>query len=192
MQSLCVYTGSSPGARPAYADAARALAGEIARRHITLVYGGGHVGLMGVAADAALAAGGRVVGVIPADIAEREVEHRGLTELLVVDSMHERKRAMASRSDGMIALPGGLGTLEELFEVWTWNQLGFHRKPVGLLNVGGYYDGLLAFLDSMVEERFVRREHRDMLLVDRDPVRLLDRMANFDPPTVDKWVDKTL
>lgn len=190
MKSICLYTGASPGARDEYRLAAEAVAGEIARRGMTLVYGGGHVGLMGAAADAALAAGGEVVGVIPADIADREIEHRGLSELLVVDSMHERKMAMLKRADGMIALPGGLGTMEELFEVWTWNQLGFHQKPVGLLNVAGYYDHLLRFLDHMVEQRFVKDSHRDLLLVDEDYEALLDRMGAFEPPVVDKWLDR--
>lgn len=179
MQSICVYTGANPGNRPAYAEAAQALARELAGRGITLVYGGGHVGLMGVSADAALAAGGRVVGVIPADIAEREKRHDGVTELHVVENMHERKMTMTKASDGMVALPGGLGTMEELFEVWTWNQLGFHRKPVGLLNVEGYYDSLLAFLDNAVAEGFVRQQHRDLLLVETCPVALVDRMQAF-------------
>lgn len=190
MKSICLYTGASPGARDEYRIAAEAVATEIARRGMTLVYGGGHVGLMGAAADAALAAGGQVVGVIPADIADREIEHRGLSELLVVDSMHERKMAMLKRADGMIALPGGLGTMEELFEVWTWNQLGFHQKPVGLLNVAGYYDHLLRFIDHMVEQRFVKESHRDLLLVDEDYKALLDRMGAFEPPVVDKWLDR--
>lgn len=190
MQAICLYTGSSPGARPAYRSAAESLARELARRGITLVYGGGHVGLMGVAADAALAQGGKVIGVIPADIADMEVEHTGLTELLVVNSMHERKMKMFSLADAMIAMPGGLGTMEELFEVWTWNQLGFHRKPLGLLNVDGYYDHLLAFLDHAVAERFVRPEHRDLLLVDSDPPRLLERLLAFEPAAVGKWLDR--
>lgn len=189
MKSVCLYTGASPGARDEYRTAAKDVASEIARRGMTLVYGGGHVGLMGAAADAALSAGGKVVGVIPADIADREIEHRGLTELLVVDSMHERKMAMLKRADGMVALPGGLGTMEELFEVWTWNQLGFHQKPVGLLNVAGYYDHLLRFLDHMVDQRFVKDVHRELLLVDDDYNTLLDRMEAFEPPVVDKWLD---
>ncbi len=179
MESICVYTGASPGVRPSYAEAARKLATELAVRGITMVYGGGHVGLMGVAADAALQAGGRVIGVIPQDIADRENQHLGLTELYVVDHMHERKMTMTRLSAGMIALPGGLGTMEELFEVWTWNQLGFHRKPVGLLNIDGYYDGLLAFLDNMVAEGFVREQHRDLLLVETEPAPLLERMRDF-------------
>ena len=189
MKAICLYTGSSPGARPAYRSAAESLARELARRGITLVYGGGHVGLMGAAADAALAQGGQVIGVIPGDIADMEVEHTGLTELLVVNSMHERKMKMFSLVDAMIAMPGGLGTLEELFEVWTWNQLGFHCKPLGLLNIDGYYDKLLAFLDHAVAERFVRHEHRDLLLVDTDPHALLERLLAFEPVRIDKWQD---
>jgi uncharacterized protein (TIGR00730 family) len=189
MDVICVFTGSSPGAREDYRDAAVSLAQALVSRDITLVYGGGHVGLMGAAADAALAAGGEVIGVIPSDIADREVEHTGLTELHVVASMHERKMKMFKLSDGMIAMPGGLGTLEELFEVWTWNQLGFHAKPLGLLNVGGYFDHLLKFLDHMVAQRFVKQVHRDLLLEDTDPVRLLDRMAAYQPDAGDKWLD---
>ena len=170
--------------------ARKALASELVNRGITLVYGGGHVGLMGAAADAALAAGGNVVGVIPADIADREVEHHGLTELHVVGSMHERKMKMFSLSDAMIALPGGLGTLEELFEVWTWNQLGFHSKPVGLLNVAGYYDHLLEFLDHMVAQRFVHPAHRDLLQVGSDVTGLLERLLAYQPVVVDKWLDQ--
>ena len=190
MQAICLYTGSSPGAKPAYRAAAEALASELAGRGITLVYGGGHVGLMGAAADAALAAGGGVVGVIPADIADKEVEHHGLTELHVVGSMHERKMKMFSLSDAMIALPGGLGTMEELFEVWTWNQLGFHNKPVGLLNVAGYYDHLLAFLDNMVDQRFVHPAHRALLQVGSDVPDLLERLLDYQPVAVDKWLDQ--
>jgi len=181
MNAICVFTGSRVGARQDYREAAASLAEEIAARNITLVYGGGNIGLMGVSADAALAAGGSVIGVIPEDIADKEVEHPGLTELHVVASMHERKMKMFKLSDGMIAMPGGLGTLEELFEVWTWNQLGFHAKPVGLLNVGGYYDHLLAFLDHMVDQGFVQQVHRDLLLEDADPSRLLDRMSACQP-----------
>ena len=190
MRAICLYTGSSPGTDPAYREAAEALASELAKRGVTLVYGGGHVGLMGAAADAALAAGGSVVGVIPADIAEKEVEHHGLTELQVVGSMHERKMKMFSLSDAMIALPGGLGTMEELFEVWTWNQLGFHTKPVGLLNVAGYYDHLLAFLDHMVDQRFVHPAHRQLLQVGSDVEQLLDQLIAYQPVSVDKWLDQ--
>ena len=189
MKSVCIYLGSSPGARPEYESVVRQLATTIANRGMTLVYGGGNVGLMGVAANAALEAGGKVIGVIPADIADKEVGHHGLTELQVVDSMHERKMRMARLADGIIALPGGLGTLEELFEMLTWSQLGFHSMPIGLVNVAGYFDLLLAFLDNMVEERFVKEIHRDLLLTDSDPDSLLDRMIAYQPPVVDKWLD---
>jgi uncharacterized protein (TIGR00730 family) len=189
MNSVCLYLGSSSGARPEYEAVVRQLATIIAQRGMTLVYGGGNVGLMGIAANTALAAGGKVIGVIPSDIAEKEVEHSGLTELQVVDSMHERKMRMAKLADGIIALPGGLGTLEELFEMLTWSQLGFHRKPVGLVNVAGYYDLLLEFLDQMVEERFVKQVHRDLLLTDSDPEVLLDRLIDYQPPVADKWLD---
>ena len=161
----------------------------LANAGVTLVYGGGHVGLMGEAADAALAAGGEVIGIIPRDIAEKEVQHHGLTELQVVDSMHHRKMAMFERSDAMSAMPGGLGTMEELFEVWTWNQLGFHAKPVGLLNTAGYYDDLLRFLDTMVEQRFVRAEHREVLQVETEPHVLLKRLGDSQAIAVDKWMD---
>jgi uncharacterized protein (TIGR00730 family) len=189
MQSVCLYLGSSPGVRPEYEAVVRQLATLIAGRGMTLVYGGGNVGLMGIAANAALEAGGEVIGVIPADLADKEVGHNGLTQLQVVDSMHERKMRMAKLSDGIIALPGGLGTLEELFEMLTWSQLGFHNKPIGLVNVAGYYDLLLAFLDHSVVERFVKPEHRDLLLMERDPEQLLDRMTVYQPPKMDKWLD---
>ena len=168
------------------------MAGEVGRtiaaRGIRLVYGGSRLGLMGVLADAALAAGGVVVGVIPGALVEREVAHAGLTALHQVTSMHERKAMMADLSDGFVALPGGAGTLEEFFEIWTWAQLGHHRKPVGLLNSGGFFDALLAFLDHVEGERFMRREHRDMLLVDTDPGRLLDSCDGYEPPVVEKWI----
>ena len=188
MQSVCAFCGSNPGARLAYAEAARALGRTLAERGLRLVYGGAAVGLMGTLADAALAAGGTVVGVIPGMLVEREIAHAGLTEIRVVQSMHERKSVMAELSDGFIALPGGAGTLEELFEVWTWSQLGLHRKPVGLLNVEGYFDSLIAFLDHQTDERFMRREHRDMLLVGDDPAALLARFAEYRPPLVEKWI----
>ena len=188
MQSVCVFCGSNPGARLAYAEAARALGRTLVERGLRLVYGGAAVGLMGTLADAALAAGGTVVGVIPGTLVEREIAHAGLTEIRVVQSMHERKSVMAELSDAFIALPGGAGTLEELFEVWTWSQLGLHRKPVGLLNVEGYFDSLIAFLDHQTNERFMRREHRDMLLVADDPAVLLARFAEYRPPLVEKWI----
>jgi uncharacterized protein (TIGR00730 family) len=175
--SICVYCGSRHGERDAFSDAARRLGRAIGERGMRLVYGGGKVGLMGEVADAALAAGAPVLGVIPRALMEREVGHRGLTELRVVETMHERKQAMAEPSDAFIALPGGIGTLEELFEVWTWRQLGYHDQPIGLLNVEGYYDPLLAFMDRSVGEGFVSAPVRALLQVDTDPERLLDRIA---------------
>lgn len=191
MNSLCVFCGSNPGASPAYAEAAARLGRTLAGRGLTLVYGGGRVGLMGVVADAALAAGGKVVGVIPQALATRELAHGALSDLQVVGSMHERKARMSELADGFIALPGGIGTLEEWFEVWTWSQLGFQPKPCGLLNVAGYYDHLLAFLDHMTAERFLTDIHRGMAVVDDDPERLLHRLAVWQPPRVPKWIDAT-
>jgi uncharacterized protein (TIGR00730 family) len=188
MRSVCVFCGSNPGARDSYADAARRLGRALAARRLKLVYGGAAVGLMGALADAALAAGGEVIGVIPAALVEREIAHKGLTELHAVRSMHERKALMADLSDGFIALPGGAGTLEEAFEVWTWGQLGHHRKPVGLINVEGFFDGLLGFLDHLTAEQFMRREHREMLLVASDPDDLLERFESYRAPVVEKWI----
>ena len=162
----------------------------LARRELTLIYGGGCVGLMGAVADACIAKGGRVVGVIPRALLEREVGHRGVSDLRVVDSMHERKQLMAELADGFVALPGGIGTLEELFEMWTWAQLGLHRKPVGLLNVAGYFDPLLEFLDRSVASGFVRREYRAILQVAHDEETLLQRFARYEPPDVPRWIGK--
>ncbi len=187
MHAICVYCGSSRGTLPQHADAAAGLARALAARGTTLVYGGGRVGLMGVAADAALAAGARVVGVIPRLLLEREVGHDGLSELHVVETMHERKRMMADFADGFVALPGGLGTLEELFEVWTWRQLGYHNKPLGLLNVEGYFDPLLDFLAQGHEQGFMRADALATLVVDADPQRLLARMAAAQPVRDDPW-----
>jgi uncharacterized protein (TIGR00730 family) len=188
--AVCVFCGSSAGARPAYRGAADAMGRLLAAQGRTLVYGGGNVGLMGVAADAALAAGGRVIGVIPHHLVAREVGHGGLTELRTVDSMHERKQMMADLADAFVLLPGGLGSLEEFFEVWTWGQLGLHGKPYGLLNVEGYFDPLLAFLDHAVAERFVRPAHRDLVLIDDDPARLLTRLDAQEPAPSPKWIDR--
>ncbi len=179
--SLCVYCGSRPGESPAYADAARAVGREIGRRGWQLVYGGGRAGLMGVVADAALAAGGAVVGVIPQSLMERELGHRGLTELHVVETMHQRKTLMAERSDAFLALPGGIGTFEELFEVWTWRQLGYHDKPIGLLNVAGYYDALLGFLQHSQEHGFMASTQTELLQVDSDPLALLECLGGLAP-----------
>jgi uncharacterized protein (TIGR00730 family) len=190
MQRVCVYAGSNFGTDPAYAEGARALMKLFAERGIGLVYGGGNVGLMGVLADSALAAGIEVIGVMPRALIEREIGHRGITELRMVDSMHERKAQMAELSDAFVAVPGGIGTLEELIEVYSWSQLGFHRKACGALNVRGYYDGLAAFLDHAVTEGFLRPEHRGMLTVASDPAALLDQLAAFEPPTVGKWLER--
>ncbi len=174
--SLCVYCGSSAGADPAFETAARQVGRLIGQHGWQLVYGGGHAGLMGAVADAALAAGAPVTGVIPRSLMARELGHAGLTELHVVDTMHQRKTLMAERADAFLALPGGIGTFEELFEVWTWRQLGYHDKPIGLLNVAGYYDGLLGFLDQTVGERFVGTAQRALLQASADAEELLERL----------------
>jgi uncharacterized protein (TIGR00730 family) len=174
--SLCVYCGSRHGGRDAFAESARRVGQLLGEAGAQLVYGGGNVGLMGVVADATLAAGGRVVGVIPQALVQREVGHRGLSEQHVVPDMHQRKRLMAERADAFLALPGGIGTLEELFEVWTWRQLGYHDKPVGLLNVAGYFDPLLSFMDRCVSEGFLDAAQRAVPLVDDDPVGMLKRL----------------
>jgi uncharacterized protein (TIGR00730 family) len=179
--SLCVYCGSRPGELPAYAEAARAVGHEIGRRGWQLVYGGGRAGLMGVVADAALEAGASVVGVIPQSLMERELGHQTLTELHVVDTMHQRKTMMAERSDAFLALPGGIGTFEELFEVWTWRQLGYHDKPIGLLNVAGYYDALLGFLRNSEAQGFMAAAQNALLQVDADPLALLERLGALAP-----------
>jgi len=186
---LCVFCGSSAGRHEAYRTAARATGLELARRGIGLVYGGGAVGLMGVVADAALEAGGEVIGVIPEALFDREIGHGGLDDLRVVPTMHARKAEMARLSDGFVALPGGIGTLEELFETWTWAQLGTHAKPCGILDVEGFFAPLVNFLDHVVEERFLRPEHRSMLLVDDDAGRLLDALLTYRAPAVPKWID---
>lgn len=185
---LCVFCGSSPGNKPEYLAAAQQLGTALAKAGIGLVYGGAQVGLMGAVADAALAAGGEVIGVIPRHLVERELAHEGLTTLHEVGSMHERKAMMADLSDGFIALPGGVGTFEELFEVWTWGQLGHHQKPCALLNAAGYYDQLIAFLDHALTEGFMRQPYRDMLIVDTEANALLDKVRTYAPPSVSKWV----
>src|SRR5262245_34399592 len=185
MRRVCVFAGSSSGADAAYADAAPQLGRTLGGRRIGVVYGGACVGLMGTMADAALAAGADVIGVIPSALMAKEIAHRGLTDLRVVSSMHERKALMADLSDAFIALPGGWGTLEEFFEVLTWAQLGLHRKPCGLLNVHGYFDRLLSFLDHSVDEGFVRREFRSMIAVADSPHPLLDMLSSYRPPIVE-------
>jgi hypothetical protein len=189
MRSICVYAGSNPGSDPAYAEGARALGGELAERGISLVYGGGKVGLMGVIADTVLAAGGEAIGVMPQALIDREIGHPGLTDLKVVGSMHERKAQMAELADGFVALPGGIGTVEELIEIYTWSQLGIHDKGCGVLNVRGYYDNLAAFLDHAAREGFLRPQHRAALSVEEDPAALLDALAAFQPPQVSKWLE---
>ena len=188
MKRICVFCGSSPGGRALYADAARAMGLALAERGMGLVYGGGRVGLMGIVADTLLQAGGEVIGVIPEALMGREIGHLALTELHVVGSMHERKALMADRSDGFVALPGGFGTFEEFCEVITWSQLGIHPKPCGLLNVAGYYAPLLAMFDHAVAEQFVRPEHRELVLEDTEPGRLIERMRTFTPPCTGKWI----
>jgi len=190
MPRICVFTGSSNGRRTTYRAAATLLGQTLVARGYELVYGGARVGLMGAVADAVLAEGGHVIGVIPQALVDREVAHTGLPDLRVVSSMHERKALMSDLSDGFIAMPGECGTLEELFEVLTWGQLGLHRKPCGLLNVDAYFDPLLAFLRHGFEEQFVRTEFERMLLVSTSPATLLDAFASFEPTTVVKWIDR--
>jgi uncharacterized protein (TIGR00730 family) len=188
MKSVAVYCGSSSGNQEEYTQQAQAMGRELARRGLTLVYGGGCVGLMGVIADAVLAEGGRVIGVIPQFLADKEVAHRNCTELHVVETMHQRKLLMADLADGFVAMPGGFGTLEELFEVLTWGQLGLHGKPVGLLNTLGFYDALLGLLDHMSAEAFLRSENRQQVLQNADAVALLDAMTSYQPTRLEKWL----
>lgn len=188
---LCVFCGSSPGHNPAFAAAARALGPELAAREIEVVYGGGNVGLMGELADATLGAGGRIIGVIPHALVAREIAHPRLTALHIVNSMHERKALMAELSDGFIVLPGGFGTLDEFCEAVTWTQLGVHAKPCGLLNVSGFYDGLLAFFEHALTEEFLKPTHREIVVAHSDAVALVDRMVAWLPPAVTKWIDQT-
>ena len=189
MTRVCVFCGSSAGVRPEYADAARELAAELARRRLGLVYGGGSIGIMGILADTAMAAGVEVIGVIPRPLASRELAHAGLTELRLVDSMHERKATMAALADGFLALPGGLGTLEETLEILTWAQLGIHAKPVAALNTAGYWDALIRLLGHAVTEGFVRREYAHLMLFADTPAEALDRMAAYRPPALPRvWL----
>jgi uncharacterized protein (TIGR00730 family) len=190
MKRLCVYCGSNPGSQPDYTEAAKNLARVLVKRNIEVVYGGASVGTMGVLANTVLAEGGHVIGIIPQALVDKEVAHPGLSDLRVVHSMHERKTLMAELSDGFIALPGGLGTLEEVFEILTWAQLGLHQKPCGLLNIRDYYRSLIDFLDHAVSERFLKDVHRAMLLVEEQPERLLERFERYIAPAVVKWVDR--
>ncbi|MFN8532497.1 MAG: TIGR00730 family Rossman fold protein [Dehalococcoidia bacterium] len=188
MQAICVFCGSRAGDRATFETSARLVGETIAQRGLTLVYGGGRVGLMGVVADAALAAGGRVIGVIPEPLAAKEIAHSGLTELHLVRSMHERKALMGELSDGFVTLPGGFGTLEEFFEVLTWGQLGIHRKPCGLLNVDRYFDPLVAFFDRALNDGFITAEHRRLVLQAATPSALLGLMDRYVPPAGANWV----
>jgi uncharacterized protein (TIGR00730 family) len=189
IRRLAIFCGSNPGARPDYVQAARSFGRLLAQRGIGVVYGGSNVGLMAALADAMIDELGEIIGVIPRMLVEREVANTALTDLRVVESMHERKALMAELADGFIALPGGIGTLEEFFEIWTWGQLGMHAKPCGLLNVAGYFDPLLQFLDHAVAERFVREVHRSMVVVESAPAALLSRFESYEPPRVVKWLN---
>lgn len=191
IKKLCVYCGSNPGRDRIYSDGASSLAQALVHRNIGLVYGGASIGIMGLLADYVLKAGGHVTGVIPESLVKKEVAHYGLTELRVTRSMHERKSIMAEISDGFIALPGGIGTLEEIFEVWTWAQLGLHGKPCGLLNIAGYFDNLCKFFDHTVTEQFVKQPHRSMLFVENSAEQLLDGFSTYSPPVVTKWVSQS-
>lgn len=190
MKSVAVFCGSNTGFRPEYAEAARRLAQVLVANKIRLIYGGGNVGLMGIIADAVMQLGGEVIGVIPDSLDQREVGHRGITKLHVVGSMHERKALMADLAEGFVAMPGGIGTFEEFFEILTWAQLGFHRKPCGLLNIASYYENLLELCDHAVQEGFLRLEHRQLILADSDSALLLEKMINFEPQVEEKWIDK--
>jgi uncharacterized protein (TIGR00730 family) len=190
MKSITVFCGSSSGFRQEYAKAAKNLAQELVKENIRLVYGGGRVGLMGIIADEVMKNGGEVIGIIPEALDKKEVAHRGITELRVVSSMHERKAMMAELADGFIAMPGGIGTFEEFFEILTWAQLGFHDKPCGILNVADYYDGLLNLCENAVNEGFLRKIHSDLILADSDAVSLLKKMQEYAPQNVQKWIDK--
>ncbi|WP_422376919.1 TIGR00730 family Rossman fold protein [Roseibium sp.] len=190
MKTICVFCGSSYGTRDNYAEAARTTGRAIAENGYALVYGGARVGLMGTVADAALEAGGKVIGVLPRALQEKEIGHEGLTELHLVGSMHERKAMMADLSDAFIALPGGVGTLEEIFEVWTWGQLGYHQKPCGFLNIDGYYDHLIRFLDHQTEEGFTKKVMRDMAQIADTPEGMLDLFNAYEPPSAPKWIKR--
>lgn len=190
MKNITVFCGSNSGFRTEYAEAAKNLARLLVEKNIRLVYGGGNVGLMGIIADEVMRAGGEVTGIIPESLDKKEVGHHGITELRIVGSMHERKALMAELADGFIAMPGGIGTFEEFFEILTWAQLGFHKKPCAVLNIAGYYDGLLALCDNAVTEGFVHPQHRQLILEDSDPAALLEKMKNFQPKTLGKWLDK--
>ncbi|MFC0402728.1 TIGR00730 family Rossman fold protein [Paraburkholderia rhizosphaerae] len=187
MKAVCVYCGSSNGAKPVYGEAVQAFGRALVEADLSLVYGGGKVGLMGMIADSVMAAGGRAIGVIPELLVDKEIGHHGLTELHVVPDMHQRKKMMADLSDAFVALPGGAGTLEELFEVFTWSQLGYHHKPVAVLNIAGFYDPLIAMLDHTVREGFTQRTYFDTLQIDSDPTALIGKLQRYRPLSRDKW-----
>lgn len=191
MKRICVFCGSNNGLNPAFINAAENVGKFLANEKVELVYGGGRVGLMGKIADTVLENGGKVIGIIPETLAEREVAHRGLTELHVVDSMHERKAMMAELSDGFIAMPGGFGTFEEFCEIVTWSQLGFHIKPSGLLNIAGFYDDLIRMFDKATEEKFIRPVHRELVLSSDNIEQLFKLMKEFEPPKLEKWIDRS-
>ncbi len=188
MKRICVYCGSNPGRNPLYRQAAAALGKTLADRGIGLVYGGASIGVMGAVADAVLDADGEAIGIIPRSLAVKEVAHENLSEQFVVESMHERKALMAEMSDGFVALPGGWGTIEEIFEILTWAQLGFHEKPCGLLNVAGYFDGLFSFLEHAIDEHFVKPQYRELLILESDENRLLERFGRYRAPKIHKWI----
>ena len=190
VKQVSVFCGSSPGAAQVYMEEAELLGSEVARNGLTLVYGGAKVGIMGAVANAALKAGGKVIGVIPKMLMGRENAHTGLTELIVVNSMHERKAKMEQLSDGFITLPGGPGTMEEFFEIYTWAQLGEHQKPIGMLNSNNYYDKLLTFFDHMIEEQFLKPEYQSMIIVEKDPQQLLEKFRNYVPPQLPTWISR--
>jgi uncharacterized protein (TIGR00730 family) len=190
IRRLCVFCGSNPGKSPEYTTLARGCGRKLAELGVGIVYGGGKIGLMGHLAEAAIEARGEVIGVIPKKLMDLELAHLGLTRLLVVESMHERKAAMADMSDGFIAMPGGIGTLDEFFEMFTWLQLGFQAKPVAILNCAGFFDPLVRFLDHVRNEGFLRQEHFESVLVDDDPGRLVSRMREFTPGNASKWLDR--
>jgi uncharacterized protein (TIGR00730 family) len=190
MKRVCIFCGSSPGRDPIYLDTARHVGRLLAERGLEMVYGGSHVGLMGAVADAALNAGGHVIGVIPQGMVDREIAHTGISDLRIVKTMHERKAMMETLSDAFLALPGGMGTLEEVCEIYTWGQLGLHAKPCGLLNIAGYYDPLLQLLDNAVAAGFLRPTHREAVLSDADPAALLDRFATYRHAIADKWLTR--
>lgn len=190
MKRVSVFCGSSPGASEIYTNEAERLGTQLANNGITLVYGGAKVGIMGTVASAALQAGGEVIGVIPKMLMKREIAHTELTELIVVNTMHERKAKMEELSDGFITLPGGPGTMEEFFEVYTWAQLGEHQKPIGMLNSNNYYDKLLAFFDHMIAEQFLKPEYQSMIIVEKDPNQLIEKFRNYEPPQLTKWITR--